>query len=320
MRSVFHKRASSLAGVFLFGAVSASHAGPLFNLGAAKNFTVLQVGSGSVIEQADLSNPQGKIYGNVGVASGGKVERSGPQIAGDLYLGNNTAASFSGSYASNRPVMGMTHLGSGATLGPGGYTFTTMSDNPNALLNQARTDAINASNSAKLLRATSAVTKIDSSMTVFGSGVYILSSLSLGNNEVLTLSGNIGDSIVFNIADIFKLNGAKIVLTGGLTESNILFNYTGASAVAFSAGATQSELHGIILALNAKVALSPGLVVGEIISAYDISIVSGAVVQNAPLGASAVPDGGSTLVLLALSLLVLIAPRSSRVRATLLAA
>lgn len=301
---MFSGCAKRIAGLALLAFSAASvHAVPLFNLGAAKNFTVLQVGGGTLSQQMS-PGVQGQIVGNVGIYTSGKVSSNGPQISGDLYLGNASTGQFTGTYSGNRPVTGMTHLGIGASTGPGAYTFTTMSDNPQTLLNQARTDAMNAATAAQGLSATSALTKIDSTMTLSGSGVYNLSSVNLASKEVLTLSGSATDSIVLNISDMFKLNDAKIVLTGGLLESNVLFNFVGTKDVNIAGAGALSELHGILLALNAKVALSPGLVVGEIISAKDIAIDSGAIVRmTAALGPNTVPDNGPTFALLTLALL-----------------
>ncbi|MGZ4982875.1 MAG: collagen-binding domain-containing protein [Chthoniobacterales bacterium] len=303
-------KGSGIIGLGLFGLLSfflrEATAVPLFNLGTAQSFTVLQVGNGSINQQIDLNNPQGGITGNVGVTSNGTLQSNGPTITGNLYLGNNASAQFSGSYNNNRPVSGTTHLGGGSIVGPGSYNFTSVSDNPQALLNQARLDSINASVAAGRLAATSTLSNITTSMTLSGTGVYYLNSLNLGSNATLTLSGSATDSFVFNISSIFKLVGAQILLTGGLTADHVLFNYTGTTDVTVSG--SNSLLHGIILALNARVNLSPGLMIGQIISGQDISISSGANVRQTALTA-AVPESGQSLFLLGLGLLGLAGAR-----------
>jgi hypothetical protein len=271
------------------------------------NWSVLEVGNGAVVEQVDLSNPQGGISGNVGIQQNGKIQGSGPPITGDLYLGDSASAQFSGTYVNNAPVTGVVHLGSNATVSPNSYSFTTVSDSPQTLLSQARTDAINASAAAHALTPTSALTQINLSHTTMtlAPGVYNLTGFQL-DHTTLTLSG--AGSFVFNISSVFTLSSGKVLLAGGATEQNVLFNYTGTSNVAFSGGGNDSELHGIILALNAPIQLSPGLVVGEVISGQNISIVSGAIVEGVPGGGGGgeggrpVPDEASTLVLMSLGL------------------
>ena len=293
----------------LLGAGSALLATPV-NMGTAgpDNWSVLEVGNGTIVQQVDLSNPQGGISGNVGIQQNGKIQGSGPQITGDLFLGNNASAQFSGTYTNNEPVTGTVHMGSGATIGPNSYSFTKVSDNPQALLSQTRIDAINASAAASALTPTSALTQINLSNTnvTLTAGVYNLTAFQL-NHATLTLSGS--GNFVFNISSSFVLSTGDVLLAGGATEQNVLFNYTGTSNVAFSGGGNSSELHGVILALNAPIQLSPGLVVGEVISGKNISIVSGAMVEGVPGnggggggGEGNVPDAATTLQLLALSL------------------
>jgi hypothetical protein len=256
------------------------------------NWTVLEVGSGTITQQADPSNPQAAIQGNVGVAQKGKFMGS-PLIHGDMYLGNNSSTTVSGTGT----VSGMVHLAKGATAPS--TSFTTMNDSQaQSRLNQARSDAIAASSTAHSLASTSSLTSLNlanTSMTLT-SGVYGLSSLNL-DHTTLTLSGS--GYFVFNITSSFTLNSAKVLLANGASESNILFNYTGTTPLTVSGGANgsadQSVLHGILLALNAKVNLSPGLVVGEIISGQNISLGAGSSVQQATTnGVTTVPDRAST--------------------------
>ena len=249
------------------------------NLGSAGsgNWTVLQIGTGKI----DMSNPAGLAAGNIGVYAGGKLQSSGPDVIGNLSLGTGSTATFSG--------------GANVT----GSTFQNAA--AHTLLNQARSDAIAAAGAAKLLSGTTIAAGITSDQTL-SPGVYFLPKIDLNSGETLTLSGSVLDSFVFNISDDFKLNGSDIVLTGGLLEENVLFNYYGTHDVSFSGGGNSSELHGIILSLGNKVSLSPGLVVGEIISDMDISIVSGAQVNSPP---PSVPETSSTLLLSCIGLVLL---------------
>ena len=240
------------------------------------------------------------IAGNAGITQSGQISDSGGQFAGDLYLGDNASAQFTGTYANNSPVAGMIHKGVGATVSPGSaYSFNDVFDSPQQMLSQVQLDAINASTAASKLTATSTLSQISKSLTL-APGVYNLTNFQL-THATLTLSGS--GSFVFNISSSFALKYGQVILAGGATESNVLFNYTGTSDVSFSGNA--SVLHGIILALNASVNLSQGLVVGEIISGRNIMIGSGALVQGlgniAPPfsvpNPSTVPDATPTIVL-----------------------
>lgn len=281
------------------------------------HWTVLQTGTGTIAatqsqsagshkrkNQPALSAPQGGVVGNIGVGENGHLSNSGPQFSGDLYLGNDASAQFTGTYTNNRPVSGMVHLGEGATVSPS-YSFTSVTDRPQQLLDRARLDAVAASAAATGLSPTSSLNKISlrkKSLTL-EAGVYNLTNLQL-KRSTLTLSGS--GSFVFNITSAFALKSAQVLLAAGATEGNVLFNYTGTSDVNFSGRRVGSVLHGIILALNAKVNLAPGLVVGEIISGNDISISSGTVIKNLSPRPVSVPEGTSTffLSLIALGSLV----------------
>jgi choice-of-anchor A domain-containing protein len=203
------------------------------------------------------------------------------------------------------------HRASGPTASS---SYSLASASGSSQLAQARLDAAAASETATALSPTSTLNQINlrrHSLTL-GAGVYNLSRFQL-TRSTLTLSGS--GSFVFNISSFFALNSARVLLAGGATEANVLFNYTGTTDARFSGRRSGSVLHGIILALNARVNLAPGLVVGEIISGRDILLSSGSSITNPNLTARvAVPEGTSTLALSLIALVALIAYRSLAAR------
>jgi choice-of-anchor A domain-containing protein len=203
------------------------------------------------------------------------------------------------------------HRASGPTASS---SYSLASASGSSQLAQARLDAAAASETATALSPTSTLNQINlrrHSLTL-ASGVYNLSRFQL-TRSTLTLSGS--GSFVFNISSFFALNSARVLLAGGATEANVLFNYTGTSDVRFSGRRSGSVLRGIILALNARVNLAPGLVVGEIISGKDILLSSGSTITNPNLTARvSVPEGTSTLALSLIALVALIAYRSLAAR------
>lgn len=94
------------------------------------------------------------------------------------------------------------------------------------------------------------------SNTAFG-GKYVmqLSNFVLGGRSTLTLNGAAGSAFVLNISGNFNIGGAsQILLTGGLTPSDVLFNVTGnnagqTGALAFEIGG-DSVFNGTLLAYN----------------------------------------------------------------------
>jgi choice-of-anchor A domain-containing protein len=243
----------------------------LVNLGAAgpQNFAVLEIGVGDVIG-INAGGPVNGVTGNVGVNQNGQLALTGGTfVTGNAILGTGATVALSG----------------GSTVGG------TVSNQ--ALLTQARNDALAAASAAASLSASGGgigITSINSSMNLTP-GVYNLSSLNLGNNQTLQLAA--GGSYVFNISNGLALHGPDgIFLASGLSEADVLFNIIGTTAVAFSGGGNTAILHGIILAPNANINVSPGLVDGEIISGQNIQIVSGSDVVG-----TKVPDSASTLLL-----------------------
>ena len=99
---------------------------------------------------------------------------------------------------------------------------------------------------------------------------------------MLTLNGPAGSQVILNDTGGVTLNSGQIVLTGGLSPSDVVF-LTGTTGLSTSGGLNnESVLAGIFLAPDAQVQLSPGALTGEIISGQNIGIASGANVSSVP--------------------------------------
>lgn len=82
-----------------------------------------------------------------------------------------------------------------------------------------------------------------------GKYVMNLSNLTLTNGAVLTLNGAAGTAFVINVSGSFSLtNSSQIVLSGGLTTSDVLFNIKGNSGTFQITGS--SLFQGTLLAYN----------------------------------------------------------------------
>ena len=109
-----------------------------------------------------------------------------------------------------------------------------------------------------------------------------LTTLSLGKNQTLTLSGSSTDVFILNISQTFLLAAqSQIVLTGGLIWNDVLFNVTGkGSQVTLGA---QSTLNGILMANKRTVYMDGGSIVrGEVVS-NQLTMVGGSQIQGPPI-------------------------------------
>ncbi len=251
-----------------------------------------------------------KLIGVVAISSFFALRTS--SMALSIYLGADgmierdsmkASAQFSRTRTGTHTRAGRSHSGTGNFVEPGSYLFTMDSFNPEAfLIQQPLNDSIAASAAADALAATpggpSMISLRHTTLTL-APGLYDLSKFNL-NRSTLTVSG--AGRFVFNISSSFSLRSANVLLAGGATAANILFNYTGTSDVRFS-GRTTSVLNGILLALNARIKLSPGLVVAGIINPNGISPSPGGVPDPRPIS---VPDASSTLVLISIGFGVLL--------------
>jgi choice-of-anchor A domain-containing protein len=159
----------------------------------------------------------------------------------------------------------------------------------NQNLSQEISAAFAAASNAAAQTCTQTFATLNGSQTitgVAGLNVICISSVELNGGSIVNLNAPAGAQFILNITGKFALTGgSKIMASGGLKPQNVLYNIVGTGAdVAFSGGGggvgcCKTTVDGTLLAPERKIALSPGLVNGAIISGRDISIVSGASVR-----------------------------------------
>jgi hypothetical protein len=213
-------------------------------------------------------NGPGTTIGNVGIS------------AGKLSLDSSNPVG----------IQGNVFLGTGATIDSGtkevsGTAFTGQT----SLLTTAFNSAVSASSAFAGLTGTS-IGSITGTRTISSApgsnvlNVLDISTINLGQDEVLTLSGNASDQFILNLSGGLTLNAGKILLSGGLTPQDVVINLESGSSVSTSHGLNdESVITGILLGTNPNNSLqfSPGLVVGEVITdATHVQFASGASVVS----------------------------------------
>jgi hypothetical protein len=238
------------------------------------------------------SGTSGSPFTAIDVSSPAAV--SGFQVDGDIALaGAYSKLSVSG-YGSvsgdryERTTSTESRTGNGVI---GGSRFSSSS------LDSTLVNAIaalkNVSNNAAALTATSGspanITLNGVNMTFNNnpfSGKYVmnLGNFTLDNHSTLTLNGAAGSAFVINVSNNFSLsNGSKIVLSGGLTFSDVLFNIRGPSGT-FSIGGG-SLFNGTLLAYNSTSSVQRTLTISGA-----NTLVNGQVIAN-----KVVVSGGSEI-------------------------
>jgi choice-of-anchor A domain-containing protein len=257
MRTLFS--AALLAALFL-GVAGGAQAGFVFDtLGSAGpgNFAILALDTSNHLH-INGPAPAGTL-GNVGVVNpAADFHLDAPNsINGNVLVSGNTSQ-----FQNTGTVTGM-------ILG-----------NQSATLNAANMAALSAASTFAGLPGTSVGQITSGTITATNPGglnVLNTSGINVGGNQVVTLSGPPGTQFVINVSGNITLNSGRIVLSGGLTPADVVFNVIGNGSVQTSGGlGNESILNGILLAPNATVALSPGQIVGELIGGQSIDLASGA--------------------------------------------
>ncbi len=237
-------------------------------------WTVLALGNPTGVAITGPSSVRGIFsVANVGVPAAGNFNMSDGAVDGTVFV--NTAG---------------TATVSGPSTIVGGVVRNLQTD---SRLAQAVTDAQAAATAAGALPCAwtfDAITNRTGTITgTAGINVVCVGSITIngGAGSTVTLAAPAGASFVVKVSQNFALTGgAKLVLAGGVTPLNVLYYVAGSgSQVAFSGGTANgvpnTELHGILFAPQRNIAISPGLIEGEVIGGgQQITITSGGRVQN----------------------------------------
>ncbi len=117
---------------------------------------------------------------------------------------------------------------------------------------------------------------------VSGLNVICVTDVNVGNNQLITLDGPADKSaeFVFVVTGSFKIQG-KIQVSPNVLKSKVLYNVIGTGEqIAFTGGGggtgcCKAEVDGSLIAIERNIALSPGLINGQVCGDRNQSFVSG---------------------------------------------
>lgn len=243
-------------------------------LGAAANYAGLELssdpGNGSATEFT-ISSGNTRVYGNIGVASGGYINfGGGGQVSGEIDAGSGATVTITGGSAA-----------AGGTV------------EPYANMSQIVTSALNAANYYAGLTATQTFSSITASQTISGTGglnvIDINGDVNLQGGSALTLSGSSSDQFVINVdasgvagnpADMTLGGGSSIVLNG-ISASQVVFNLIGSGLELNSNG--NSDDNGVFLAATGSITISGGVHNADFIAGRALTFQSGPIINQVAL-------------------------------------
>jgi hypothetical protein len=274
----------------------------LFQGGAGNTLQITNVTTNTTGGGTGVAAGQGGGIGNIGVGHTGKVSLSGPgTISGNLDIAAANNGQVTGGGVT---IKGSTSFGVGlvaSALNTVNALNVTLGALPGAHV------AVNGN------------TTIHASAGMFsGSGagytnvlVFDVSSFSLNNGQTLTINGDgLGDAVVLNFTSSTNFHG-NVVLTGGLTPDDVLFNFVGGSGLTGgptldinNGGGSPSNgsylSQGIFLDPNGPISVVNSNVLGRVFGgdSHDFQYVSGSNI-TAPTPGTAVPAPSTVALALA---------------------
>jgi hypothetical protein len=255
-----------------------------FDIGLASDFTVLYEGNGG----NTLNYNNSVLSGDIGIGLTGKAAVSSGTVNGSFDFSAANTGQFS--------------ISGGTVTGGENYNVANVTSGLNTVNALAQTLGGEAGTSTTVTSGGS----INASAGMLDGGgnrVFTVTSVSFPNGT-FTINGSASDYVVLNVGSAASFNGA-ITLTGGITSSHVLINMTGGNYTTLSGGNTLTistsglTTTGIFLDPNGDFQINHSILDGQIFGGdtHNVSIVSGAdIVGPTP----AVPDGGTTALLLAM--------------------
>jgi hypothetical protein len=242
------------------------------NVGSATLFTALSRGDMNSYDN-NITGPS-LVVGNVGVGGHGNFSMSDGQIQGDFYMNDYGTFSMSGPATITGHKRGL-HLD--------GISQQTTLDHANSdmmnLSDMAATESSSPNSAYTVNGSHTGLTNVNTgqSMTVadsspFGSKIVLNLQNFVMTSGTFTLQGTAMTTYIINVKNNFSLNNSKVVLSGGLLASHVLFNITGTgSQVSLNQG---TSLQGVLVAYQRKLDLSGGKIFGRAM-ANQVVITSG---------------------------------------------
>lgn len=236
-----------------------------------QNWAIFALSGGVTITDPNSTGPA-DVFGNVGLGGSGNLSMSNSYINGTVYRAGGTetlagrASYYTGGSTGGNNLTSEVNDALGASSAASALNVNNTGSGVNALVFGGPYFT-----SPSVAPGTIAMNNTTGSITGQAGQTYVLNMIDLvlqGASTILTLSGANTTNYVFNISRNLSLAaGAKILLSGGLTEANVLYNVKSNATQYDVTLSGASEAHGTILATTRAVKETGGSkVFGEVIA------------------------------------------------------
>jgi len=296
----FTAKTVSLAGALLVS-LPAAHAG--FSLSDADQFAVL-----SQFSNNQLNFNNGTITGNVGLGSPRQFTASNGSVIGDIRFSgaaNTTGLSPDPDPGSNP---GPFTVSGGGTVTGGVFANDPFVSSALNWVNSLSQTLGGEAGNALTLTSSQTIVAGNGLLDAGGNRVFSTTSVNLSTATTLTISGSASDYVVVNVTDNNPAFNGQIVLTGGITSDQVLFNMFGGNYTTHTGGPTLTVSNngqvttGTFLDPNGAMSMNHSVLNGRFFGGDVVNqqIVSGAFI-TAPESPVIPEPGTASLIALALS-------------------